>query len=113
MAKMELLQGTLDGLILKALSWGPLHGYAVTRWIKTASGDVFQIEEGALYPALHRMEQKGWVEAEWGLSENNRRAKFYQLTKKGRGALESERTSWARYSSAVARVFDSPQESAS
>lgn len=109
MAKMELLQGTLDGLILKALSWGPLHGYAVTRWIKDASGDVFQIEEGALYPALHRMEHKGWVEAEWGLSENNRRAKFYQLTGKGRGALESEKNSWTRYATAVARVFDSSQ----
>lgn len=112
MAKMELLQGTLDGLILKALSWGPLHGYAAARWIKQASQDVFQIEEGALYPSLHRMEQKGWVEAEWGLSENNRRAKFYQLTAKGRGALDNERASWTRYAAAVARVFDSPRKAA-
>ena len=106
---MELMQGTLDGLILKALSWGPRHGYAAARWIKAASEEVFQIEEGALYPALHRMEQKGWVEAEWGLSENNRRAKFYQLTAKGRRALDTERASWARYATAVARVFDSPK----
>ncbi len=113
MAKMELLQGTLDGLILKAFTWGPLHGYAVTRWIKAASENVFQIEEGALYPALHRLEQKGWVEAEWGLSENNRRAKFYQLTDKGHGALDSERASWTRYAAAVAKVFESPQQAAS
>jgi PadR family transcriptional regulator PadR len=106
---MEILQGTLDGLILKALSWGPLHGYAAARWIKAASEDVFQIEEGALYPALHRMEQKGWIEAEWGLSANNRRAKFYQLTQKGRRALKKERAAWVRYALAVARVFDSPQ----
>jgi PadR family transcriptional regulator PadR len=112
-AKMELLQGTLDGLILKALSWSPLHGYAVTRWIKAASQDVFQIEEGALYPALHRLEQKGWVESEWGLSENNRRAKFYQLTDKGRKALDHERASWVRYATAVALVFDSPQRTTS
>jgi PadR family transcriptional regulator PadR len=110
MARMELLQGTLDGLILKSLSWGPLHGYAAVRWIKGASKEVFQIEEGALYPALHRMEQKGWIESEWGLSSNNRRAKFYQLTRKGRNALEQERTAWVSYAAAVARVFDSPQQ---
>ncbi len=109
-AKMELLQGTLDGLVLKALSWGPLHGYAVARWIRAASADVFQIEEGALYPALHRMEQKGWVESDWGLSSNNRRAKFYQLTEKGRNALEQEQEAWSRYAAAVAQVFASRQE---
>ena len=113
MAKMELLQGTLEGLILKALSWRALHGYAVARWIKAASQEVFQIEEGALYPALHRMEQKGWVESEWGLSENNRRAKFYQLTTRGRQALKKERAAWNRYATAVARVFDSPREATS
>lgn len=107
---MELLQGTLDGLVLKALSWGPLHGYAVARWIRAASEDVFQIEEGALYPALHRMEQRGWVESEWGLSDNNRRAKFYQLTDKGRGALKREQEAWSRYAAAVAQVFASPRE---
>jgi PadR family transcriptional regulator PadR len=109
--KLELLQGTLDGLILKALSWGPLHGYAVARWIKDTSGDVFHIEEGALYPALHRMERKGWVESEWGLSDNNRRAKYYQLTGEGREALHSERAAWDRYVEAVGRVFESPAPS--
>jgi transcriptional regulator len=113
MAKMELLQGTLDGLILKALSWGPMHGYAAARWIKGASGEVFQIEEGALYPALHRMEERGWVEAEWGISENNRRAKFYQLTEEGRRALQSERAAWARYVEAVGKVFESPKTAVS
>jgi transcriptional regulator len=105
---MELLQGTLDGLILKALTWGPMHGYGVARWLKDTSGDVFQIEEGALYPALHRMERKGWVESEWGLSDNNRRAKYYQLTEAGRKALRSERTEWTRYVEAVGRVFEAP-----
>ena len=109
--KLELLQGTLDGLILKTLSGGPLHGYAVARWIKDTSGDVFHIEEGALYPALHRMERKGWVESEWGLSDNNRRAKYYQLTEEGREALHSERAAWARYVEAVGRVFESPAPS--
>ncbi len=84
MAKMDLLQGTLDVLILKALSWGPLHGYAVVRWIGQRTEDALRIEEGALYPALHRMEQRGWIEAEWGVSENNRRAKFYRLTDEGK-----------------------------
>jgi transcriptional regulator len=76
--------------------------------LKDTSGDVFQIEEGALYPALHRMERKGWVNSEWGLSDNNRRAKFYRLTKAGRRALNSERATWAKYSEAVARVFEAP-----
>ena len=106
MPKMDLLQGTLDVLILKTLCWKPMHGYAVARWIKEATGDVFQIEEGALYPALHRMERKGWIEAEWGVSENNRRAKYYQLTAKGREAFESEASSWGRYVATVARVLE-------
>lgn len=106
MRKMDLLQGTLDVLILKTLSWQPMHGYAVARWIKTATGDAFQIEEGALYPALHRMERRGWIEAAWGVSENNRRAKYYQLTSKGRDALRSQASSWARYVEAVGRVLE-------
>jgi transcriptional regulator len=105
-SKLELLQGTLDGLILKALTWGAMHGYGVARWLKETSGDVFQIEEGALYPALHRLERKGWVESEWGLSDNNRRAKYYSLTSAGRKALNAERMTWARYAEAVARVFE-------
>jgi len=105
MAKMDLLQGTLDVLILKTLSWGPLHGYAVVRWIAQSTGDALRIEEGALYPALHRMEQRGWIEAEWGVSENNRRAKFYRLTPEGRRQLHAEAESWQRYAEAVGRVL--------
>ena len=102
---LELLQGTLDVLILKTLSWGPRHGYAIARWIRDTTDDVLRIEEGALYPALHRMEKRGWIEAEWGLSENNRRAKYYQLTTQGRRQLGAEATSWSRYSEAVAKVL--------
>jgi transcriptional regulator len=105
MAKMDLLQGTLDVLILKTLSWGPLHGYAVVRWIARSTGDALRIEEGALYPALHRMEQRGWIEAEWGVSENNRRAKFYRLTPEGRRQLHAEAESWQRYAEAVGKVL--------
>jgi len=102
---MELVQGTLDVLVLKALQWGPLHGYAISRWIKSTTRDVLAVEEGALYPALHRLERRGLVEAEWGVSENNRRAKFYQLTRRGRKALESETASWTEYARAVERVL--------
>ena len=84
------VQGTLDGLILKTLSWGPRHGYSVARWIKETSGEALTIEDRALYLALHRLEERGWVEAEWGYSENNRKAKFYQLTAAGRRALVHE-----------------------
>lgn len=105
MAKMDLLQGTLDVLILKTLSWGPLHGYAVVRWIAQRTEDALRIEEGALYPALHRMEQRGWIEAEWGVSENNRRAKFYRLTDEGRRQLNAEAESWRRYADAVGKVL--------
>ncbi|HEY9422325.1 MAG TPA: PadR family transcriptional regulator [Thermoanaerobaculia bacterium] len=105
MAKMDLLQGTLDVLILKTLSWGPLHGYAVVRWIAQRTEEALKIEEGALYPALHRMEQRGWIEAEWGVSENNRRAKFYRLTEEGRRQLDTEAESWQRYADAVGRVL--------
>ena len=105
MAKMDLLQGTLDVLILKALSWGPLHGYAVVRWIGQRTEDALRIEEGALYPALHRMEERGWIEAEWGVSENNRRAKFYRLTDEGRRQLHAEAVSWQRYAEAVGKVL--------
>ena len=105
MAKMDLLQGTLDVLILKTLSWGPLHGYAVVRWISQRTEEALRIEEGALYPALHRMEQRGWIEAEWGVSENNRRAKFYRLTDEGRRQLNAEAESLQRYADAVGRVL--------
>ena len=102
---LDLLQGTLDVLVLKTLAWGPRHGYAIARWIRQTTDDVLRIEEGALYPALHRMERKGWIEAEWGLSENNRRAKFYQLTARGRQQLSAESATWATYAAAVAKVL--------
>jgi PadR family transcriptional regulator PadR len=102
---LDLLQGTLDVLILKTLSWGPRHGYAIARWVHDVSDDVLRVEEGALYPALHRLEKRGWIEAEWGLSENNRKAKYYQLTPRGRAQLLAKATTWARYSAAVTKVL--------
>ena len=86
---MDLIRGTLDMLVLKALSWGPCHGLDVLRWIEGTTRQHLQVEEGALYPALHRMERKGWLAAEWGISENNRRAKYYRLTPAGRRQLEN------------------------
>jgi PadR family transcriptional regulator PadR len=103
--QLDLLQGTLDVLILKTLCWGPRHGYAVARWIHEVSEDVLRVEEGALYPALHRLERRGWIESEWGLSENNRRAKYYQLTAQGRQQLRAKATTWAQYAAAVTRVL--------
>jgi transcriptional regulator len=103
--KMELLQGTLDVLVLKALSWGPQHGYAVGRWIERTTEEVLRIEEGALYPALHRLERKGLIAAEWGVSENNRRAKFYELTELGRRELLAQAATWQSYSQAIAKVL--------
>jgi transcriptional regulator len=106
-ADLELLQGTLDVLVLKALTWGPRHGYAVARWIGESSNEELSIEDGALYTALHRMEKRGWIDAEWGLSEKNRKAKFYQLTSAGRRQLRAETARWTRYASAVFRVLQS------
>src|SRR3954469_8369039 len=102
---VDLLQGTLDVLVLKTLSWRPMHGYAVARWLQQVTDDVLQIEEGSLYPALHRLERRGWVESEWGVSENNRRAKFYQLTARGRAQLRAEVATWERYTKAVSGVL--------
>ncbi len=101
----ELIQGTLDMLILKALVRGPLHGYAVAEWIGQASQQVLKVEEGALYPALHRMELRGLLRSKWGASDNNRRAKFYELTAAGHKRLNTESQRWARLSSAVAFVM--------
>ena len=101
----ELLQGTLSILILKALLAGPAHGYGIARWVEDATEDVLRIEEGSLYPALRRVEDRGWVTAEWGLSENNRRAKYYQLTAAGRTHLRAEAAVWLRYAGAVTRVL--------
>jgi transcriptional regulator len=98
---LELVRGTLDLMVLKALSWGPMHGLAALRWIERATNDRLQIEEGALYPALHRMEQRGWLAAEWGYTDANRKAKFYRLTSSGRRQLTSELSRWSRYTEAV------------
>lgn len=102
---IALLQGTLDVLVLKTLSWGPRHGYAVARGLQQLTDDVLLIEEGSLYPALHRMERKGWVESEWGLSENNRRAKYYKLTPDGRKQLRAEASTWSVFAGAVSKVL--------
>jgi PadR family transcriptional regulator PadR len=101
----DLLQGTLGILILKSLMLGPAHGYAVARWVEDTTGDVLKIEEGSLYPALRRLEDRGLVTSEWGLSENNRRARFYQITAEGRKHLRNEAAVWMRYSQAVTRVL--------
>ena len=101
----DLLQGTLDMLVLKALACGPKHGYAVAEWIHQSSNDVLHVEEGALYPALHRLELRGLLSSEWGASENNRRAKYYELTAAGRKQLAAETAHWRRMAGAVARVM--------
>jgi PadR family transcriptional regulator, regulatory protein PadR len=104
-SKAELLQGTLDLLILRTLAAGPLHGYAIVQRIQQRSGDVLIVEEGSLYPCLYRMEEKGWMAAEWGKSDNNRRAKFYSLTRRGRKQLEEETALWERISGAITLVL--------
>ena len=106
MTKIELLQGTLDLLVLRTLTAGTKHGYQIARAIHEQSSEVLQVEEGALYPALHRLKARGWVRSEWGVSENNRRAKFYELTDDGRAALDAERAQWARYVQAVGQVLE-------
>ena len=102
---LALLQGTLDVLVLKALMFGPRHGYAVATWIRETSGETLNVEDRALYVALHRLEDRGWVESEWGLSENNRKAKYYELTARGRTQLRAETTRWTQYAEAVFRVL--------
>jgi PadR family transcriptional regulator PadR len=103
--RLELLQGTLDILILKTLELGPRHGYSIAERIEQVSGDVLQVGEGSLYPALHRLAKRGWIESEWGVSDNNRKAKYYSLTRAGRKQLESGATDWARLSEAITRVL--------
>ena len=109
---VELLQGTLDVLVLKALSWGPTHGYGVARWLQEVTEDALRVEEGSLYPALHRLEKRGFVEASWGLSENNRRAKYYRITTRGRQQLRQEASSWSAFASVVAKVLGSTKRPA-
>ncbi len=104
---LKLLQGTLDVLVLKALSSGSQHGYAVAEWIRNTTDETLQIEDGALYNSLHRMEKRRWLESRWGLSENNRRAKYYRLTAKGRRQLAHRETAWNMYAEAVSKVLGS------
>jgi PadR family transcriptional regulator PadR len=103
--ELELIRGTLDVLILKALTWGPLHGYAIMGLIRRQTDEALLVEEGTLYPALWRLESKGLVEAEWGLSENNRKAKYYQLTSEGRRRLLQETKTWEAYAAAVGKML--------
>jgi PadR family transcriptional regulator PadR len=109
-SELDLLQGTLDVLVLRALSWGRMHGYAVARFIRQGSDGSFNVIDGALYTSLHRMEERGWVESEWGVSDKRKRAKFYRLTAAGRRALREETRSWNDYVSAVARVMSAMPE---
>jgi PadR family transcriptional regulator, regulatory protein PadR len=102
---IDLPQGTLDLLILRTLSLGPLHGWAVSERIQQISSDVLRVQQGSLYPALHRLERRGWIKARWGTSENNRRAKFYELTRAGRRELEIERDTWERLTAAVSQIL--------
>jgi transcriptional regulator len=108
MTQVDVLRGTLDLLVLKSLSWGPAHGYGVARWIAQATGDALQIEEGSLYPALYRLEERGMIEAEWGVSENRRKAKFYRLTAAGRRGLRTETATWTRFAQAVFSALQAP-----
>jgi PadR family transcriptional regulator len=107
---LDLLQGTLDLLMLKTLSWGPAHGYALARWIERLTGQVLQVGEGSLYPALHRLEEREWIESEWRVSENNRKAKFYRLTARGRQQLRTETASWTQFVEAIGKVLRTTEQ---
>lgn len=111
-AEVDVLQGTLDMLVLKALTWGRMHGYSILGWLRQTTDGELHIEDAALYPALHRMEARGLIEAEWGLSENNRKAKFYRLTVRGRRELRAEAESWTRYVSVIGRVMAASEQPA-
>src|SRR5262245_39528528 len=110
--EMDLLQGTLDLLVLKALTGGPMHGYSVLAWLRGATNGELRLEDAALYPALHRMEARGLIASEWGLSDNKRRAKYYRLTATGRRVLRSETASWSRYVALMAKVLNAAPQSA-
>jgi PadR family transcriptional regulator, regulatory protein PadR len=101
----ELLHGTLETLILKTVAQGPRHGYAIARWLEERTGDVLQIEDGSLYPALYRMEHRGWIQADWGTSELGRKAKFYRITPAGRKRLVASTAEWSRFSAAISKVL--------
>jgi transcriptional regulator len=105
-ARIDLPQGTLDLLILKTVALGPMHGWAISERIQQISRDVLQVQQGSLYPALHRLERRGWIKPRWGVSENNRRAKYYELTRAGRKQLEDEKDSWRKLTAAVAHILE-------
>lgn len=105
-APLALLQGTVDLIVLKALAWGPQHGYGISRWIRERSEGALGLEDAGLYQALHRLEGKGWLTASWGVSENKRRARFYEITAQGRKQLSAESSTWREYAAAVFRILD-------
>lgn len=109
---VDLLQGTLDLIVLKSLSWGPMHGFGLARWIQATTDDVLQVEEGSLYPALYRMEDRGWIEAHWALTENGRRAKYYALTPTGQRQLVVASHSWDQVSTAIGKIMTARREPA-
>src|SRR3569833_182132 len=109
-APVDLLQGTLDLIVLKALSWGPMHGFGLARWIQQTTEDDLQVEEGSRYPALYRMENRGWIKAQWALTENGRRAKYYTLSATGKRQLEAESRSWDAVSGAIAKIMAARRE---
>ncbi len=109
---VAVLQGTLDVIVLKTLSWGPMHGFGIARWIQQTTDDALRVEEGSLYPALYRMENRGWVRSQWRITDNNRRAKYYSLTAAGRRQLEVQSTSWSAFSLAMARIMDATRQPA-
>ena len=108
----DVLKGTLDLMILKALSWGPDHGFGIAKWIRTTTGGALEIDDGALYPALHRLVARDWIGAEWGVSENNRKAKYYQLTALGRRELRQELSAWERFVAAMTKIVQAEQRTA-
>lgn len=107
--ELEILLGTLDVLVLKTLSWGTMHGYGVARWIRESSGQTFRILDGALYTSLHRMEERSWIESEWGHTEQGKRAKFYRLTAAGRRELRAQTAQWERYAAGMTGVLTAPR----
>ena len=113
LSRVELLQGTLDMIILQTLRWGPRHGYGIAQMIRATSREALRVETGSLYPALHRLEKQGWISADWDVSENGQRVRVYRLTAAGRKQLQSERSRWEQLSSAIARIMTDPRESES
>lgn len=106
---LEFKRGAIELLVLKAVSWAPMHGFAIAKWVQATTEDALRVEEGSLYPALHRLEDRGLIEPEWGVSELNRRAKFYSITPAGRKALRTEAESWTQFSAAIAKVILAPR----